>query len=210
MDDSALLEAWRGGDRLSGDRLFRRHFAAVQRFFANKISSTAVVEDLVQRTFLRCLERPSGFAGRSTFRAYLLGIARFVLFAYFRESRRHSVLTELGSMSVQAMGHGMSTLVGHNEEQQLLLQALRRIPLEQQIALELYYFEELGAGEAAGVLEIPVGTLRSRVRLGKDALRKGLAELSAPAALTDASDDDLERWLRDIRRSLPGDSEGEG
>lgn len=207
MDESVLLEAWRNGDRLAGDRLFRRHFPAVQRFFANKISSPTTVEDLVQRTFLKCLEKPAGYAGLSTFRAYLLGIARFVLFGFFRESRRHSVLTELGSMSVQDMGHGLSTIVGQNEEHQLLLQALRRIPLEQQVALELYYFEELAADDAASVLEIPIGTMRSRVRLGKDALRKALAELAPTTSLVHASDDDLATWLRDIRRCLPKEPE---
>lgn len=202
MDDLELLEAWRRGNPQSGDRLFRRHIGAVQRFFANKVSNAALVEDLIQKTFLACIERPDGFAGRSSFRSYLLGIAKFVLFASFRAARKHDV-DDLGSRSVQDMGQGVSTLVGQSERQQLLLAALRRIPLDQQVALELYFFEDLSASEIAEVLEMAEGTVRSRIRLGKDALKKQLAEAIVPLALRDPSDGDLDTWLREIRQLLP-------
>lgn len=203
MEDLELLEAWRKGDPQAGDQLFRRHIGAVQRFFANKVSNTALVEDLIQRTFLVCIEHPTGFEGRSSFRTYLLGIAKNTLYSSFRAARKHDVLEDIGSRSLQDMGHGVSTLVGQSERQQILLTALRRIRLEQQIVLELYFFEDLSAPEAAIVLDLPEGTVRSRIRLGKDALRQHLAEATVPMALRAPSDDDLDVWLREIRQLLP-------
>jgi RNA polymerase sigma-70 factor (ECF subfamily) len=203
MDDLELLAAWRNGDQHAGDRLFRRHIGAVQRFLANKVSNATLVEDMIQKTFLACIENKEGFAGRSSFRTYLLGIAKYVLMATFRAQRRHNVLEDLGSMSIQDMGLGVSTLVGRSERQQILLAALRQISLDQQIALELYYFEELSAAEVASVLELAEGTVRSRLRLGKEALRKQLAEATVPLALRAASDDDLDVWLRELRQLLP-------
>jgi DNA-directed RNA polymerase specialized sigma24 family protein len=52
--DIELLEAWRGGDRRAGEQLFERHYAAVARFFRNKLEFG--VDDLIQRTFLACVE----------------------------------------------------------------------------------------------------------------------------------------------------------
>ena len=55
-----LLEAWRGGDRRAGEQLFERHYAAVSRFFRKKLEFG--VDDLIQRSFLACVEAASGSA----------------------------------------------------------------------------------------------------------------------------------------------------
>jgi hypothetical protein len=52
--DLALLEAWRGGDDVAGNRLVRRHFSTISRFFRNKVPDQRA--DLMQRTFLACVE----------------------------------------------------------------------------------------------------------------------------------------------------------
>ena len=57
--DRQLLEAWRGGDKKAGKRLFERHYDALTRFFRNKVGPEA--PDLVQQTFLGCLERIDRF-----------------------------------------------------------------------------------------------------------------------------------------------------
>ena len=60
-------------------------------------------------------------------------------------------------------------------------EALRRIPLELQVALELYYWEGMAGPELAAALDLPEGTVRTRLRRGRQLVREQLTELGAPA-----------------------------
>ncbi len=172
LDDYALLSAWRDGDRTAGDRLFERHFAVVCDFFRNKVSCG--VDDLVQRTFVTCIEVQSGFAGRSSFRAYLLGVARKILLRHYRERYRDGSTFAPMVTSVCAIDPSPSAMTAKYQEHAALLEALRRLPLDLQIALELYFWEGLTMREIADVLEVPPGTAASRLRRAKAAVGQTL------------------------------------
>ena len=84
--DCELLERWRRGDNVAGSCLVKRHFDAVQRFFASKAPGHN--EDLIQQTFMACVEAKDAFRGDSSFRAYLFGLARFQLLSHYRKLYR--------------------------------------------------------------------------------------------------------------------------
>jgi DNA-directed RNA polymerase specialized sigma24 family protein len=84
-DDAQLLERWRRGDAIAGNELFRRHYRSVARMFRNKAGDA--LEDLVQRTFLACLERTDRIEDPARFRRYLLATARNELYRFFRDRR---------------------------------------------------------------------------------------------------------------------------
>ena len=84
--DAELLAAWRAGDAPAGNELVRRHFMAVYRFFVNKVSHD--VDDLIQRTFLACVEGRDRFRADSSLKAYILGIARNQLLMHLRQRQR--------------------------------------------------------------------------------------------------------------------------
>lgn len=176
-DDFALLYAWRAGDRVAGNALFERHFQAVSRFFKNKVDGG--VEDLVQDTFLACVESERRFEGRAKFRTFLLGIARNKLLMYYR-GKRGDRTTPL-EISVSDMGcqsGSWGSWLARDQEQRLMLAALRRLPLETQMLLELYYWEELSGPELAETLELPHNTIRSRLSRARTALRSKVEELA--------------------------------
>jgi len=197
--DKELLGAWGGGDRAAGNELFRRHFSAVHRFFANKVDRD--VEDLVQRTFMACTEGRDRFEGRSSFRTYVLGIANHLVCNAYRRKRAR-VEVDLDRDSIVDLGASPSTLFAEQEEQRVLLEALRRIPLTSQVVLELYYWERLTGPQLGEVLGIPEDTARSRVRTAKQLLRKALAQLSASRRVLESTDADLEQWADSIRVEL--------
>ncbi len=74
--DRALLLTWGQGDKGGGERLVERHFELVYRLVAALKPGSTEIADLVQRTFLACLERVEDVAQVERFRPYLLGIAR--------------------------------------------------------------------------------------------------------------------------------------
>jgi RNA polymerase sigma-70 factor (ECF subfamily) len=194
--DVELLDAWRGGDEEAGGELFERHFVCVVRFFRNKVNRE--IEDLVQKTFLGCVEGRDRFRGDSSFRSYLFGIAHNVLKAHFRDKKRDGEI-DFGVSSVQALQPGQSTIAAQKSEHRLLCEALRRIPFDFQVALELFYWEKMTAPEIASVLDIPEGTARSRIRLGRERLLEHMSALADAPGGVDATVDDLDRWAHGLR-----------
>jgi RNA polymerase sigma factor (sigma-70 family) len=198
--DLQLLEAWRQGDRKAGSDLFERHFDSICRFFANKIQSD--VDDLVQRTFQACVEGKERFRGQSSFRTYLFGVAHNVLRSHLRKRRREGERFDFGLTSVFDLGLSPTTLIAQAKEQQLTLQALRRIPLDHQIVLELYYWEDMTAAELAEVLEIPEGTVRGRIRRAKQLLEEQLSLLAENDVDLESTMSNLDSWAKSLRAKI--------
>lgn len=195
--DLTLLDAWRTGDKAAGDRLFVRHFAAVDRFFRNKVSADSI-QDLIQRTFMVCVERPDNFHRGSSFRTYLLGIAHNILREYYRAKSKHRH-QDIDAIAVVDLGAGPSTLLGAREEQRLLLEALRSVPLECQVILELYFWERLTGPQIAAMLGVPEDTARSRLRRARLLVGEVLKRLTSSKTLLDSTMANLDSWARSLR-----------
>jgi RNA polymerase sigma factor (sigma-70 family) len=200
--DFELLEAWRGGDEAAGRELFARYFDAVYRFFRNKVDDAA--EDLVQQTFMGLVQGKDRFRGEASFRTYVFMIARKRLYTFLRDRDRARDPMEFHSTSIADLGLvSPSRAVAVRQEQQLLLQALRRLPLEMQVALELFYWEELSVTEIADVLETPVGTVKSRLQRARVRLDEIIVELSnSDEALLKSTMDNFELWAKGLQAHL--------
>ena len=182
----------------AGEKRFQRHFEAVARFFQNK-ATFKDTEDLVQKTFLEFVRSRDRFRHQATIRTFLFGIARNVLFQHIRASG-HEGLLDFTVQSLHDLDPNPSQAVFMKEERRLLMQALRRIPLDLQITIELYYWEALSASDIAVITDVPEGTVRSRLRRGLEELRRQIEALPATtAALRSASLSDLDRWAEQVR-----------
>ena len=201
-DDFDLLEAWRQGDRRAGIELFDRHYAAVSRFFRNKLH--AEFEDLVQTTFLKCVESRDRFEGRSSFRTFLFGVANNVLRTAYGKRRREGERFEPAVQSAHDLAPRASTLLGQRAEYELLLQGLRRLALEDQVILELYFWENCTAIEISEALSMPEGTVRTRIRRARLRLKELISELHAGELEIHRTVSDLEDWVRQVRGELAG------
>ena len=200
-DDVELLHAWRAGERAAGQALFERHFLAVFRFFANKVPASA--DDLTQRTFVACVEARDRIAG-ANLRAYLLGIARRTLLMHLRTQRRWSARFELGDVSIEAVLDSPSVALAEQDEDRLLLAALRRLSFDMQATIELFYWEDLSIAEVAEILEVPPGTIKSRLARARDVIRDALAELGIPEAVRESTVENLDAWARRLSAQLRG------
>jgi RNA polymerase sigma-70 factor (ECF subfamily) len=172
--DFELLDAWRAGDLAAGNELVSRHWASVSRFFRSKVGDDGA--DLISQTFLACVE---GRDHIDNVKAYLFATARRRLADHFRRRARTPEL-DLARSSLADLATGPTTEVARRERGELLHRALADIPLDDQIALELAYFEQLSTRELAGVLDIPENTVRSRLSRARDKLRERLSALGAP------------------------------
>ena len=200
VDDFALLEAWRGGDLQAGSQLFDRHFESIHRFLRNKVGDDT--DEVMQRTLLACVETRDRFRGASSFRTYLFGVARLELLAHYRRRRKMDSHVDLESRSFYDLDPSPSTVVAKHMEQKILHEALRRLPIDLQIALELHYWENMSATEVATVLEIPSGTVKSRLRRAKEMLREAMSGLQLSKPALESTLGDLEGWARSLGETL--------
>ncbi len=198
--DAQLLHAWGEGDDAAGNTLVLRHFGVVYRFFASKLDTG--VEDLAHQTFVACLDGRERFRGDASFRAYLLGTARHQLYRHFRKRRREHDALALHAMSAEQLTGSPSAALAARDEVRLLQLALRRIPLPLQILVELHYWEGLRMDEIAAVMEIPAGTVKSRLSRARASLREQILAADGSDALRRSTAQDFETWAVALRDAL--------
>jgi len=179
---------------------------ALHRFFRNKVGDD--FEELVQRTLARCVEGQERFEGRSAFRSYLFGVAYNVLREHLRErsSDRERRLSDDASVA-DLDQPGPSTALGARREQRLLLEGLRRLPLNEQVLLELFYWEQMPSPEIGAVFGVPAPTVRSRLRLARERLLGHLDELARNPDELKSTTDDLDRWAGELREQFRRDAQ---
>ncbi len=186
---------------MAGNALFNRHFNAVLCFFRNKVDDQA--EDLVQRTFVACVEGRDRFREESSFRTYLFGVANNILRHHYRRRQRDARrVLQFDARSVVDLGAGPMTLCEARSEQRLLLEALRRIPLNSQVVLELFYWERCSGAEISQILNVPENTARSRLRRARLQLEGRLRELAKSPPELESTISDLDGWAEKVRAKL--------
>lgn len=196
--DIELLDAWAGGDTTAGGELFERHLEALVRFFDYKVP--AEVDDLIQQTLMECVRGRQRFRGEGTFRAYLFGIARHVLYEHWRNTAKVPAI-DFTVSSIADLSPSPVTSLVRRRERRLMLEALRSIPLELQIAVELHYWEGLSTSEIAVVLDIPQGTVKSRLRRARSQLRGALETLADSPQVLESTIETLEAWAARVEKA---------
>ncbi|PRP95190.1 RNA polymerase sigma factor [Enhygromyxa salina] len=210
--DDDLLDAWRAGDQRAGKQLFTRHYAAIDRFFRNKVGDDC--SDLAQKTFLGCLEAVDRYQNEHKFRSWLFAIAYRQLCKHYRERASERARLDFGTVTAHNLDPSPSLVIAQSQEQRLLLEALRQIPVDMQVALELHYWEQMSDAEIARTLELPLGTIKSRIRRGRILLNEQLTALSSSPEQLRSTLANLDDWAAQLRdaalRGLAAKSGGEG
>jgi RNA polymerase sigma factor (sigma-70 family) len=202
-DDFTLLEAWSAGDQIAGNRLVRRHFSAVFRFFRTKVPDD-LAEDLTQQTLLGLVKGRDRLRRDSAFKAYLFAIARRQLLFSLRSRYRADKVFAPEHVSVQelaVLSASAGTVAVAQFEQRLLLAALRAIPVDFQIVVELHYWEGMTIEEIAHAMEVAPGTVKSRLSRARAMLQARIDELTANGSVS-APTGGLDRWVSSLREEL--------
>jgi RNA polymerase sigma-70 factor (ECF subfamily) len=203
LTDAELLQAWADGNKSAGEQLFERHFESIARFFRNKLPADVQHEDLIQQTFLGCVEARERFRGDASFRSFLFAIAHNQLGKHWRSRSRDRL--DFETVSAFDIDPSPSAVVARGQDQQKLLLALRRIPVDSQVALELHYWEAMTAAEIGEVLDVPLGTAKTRLRRAKQLLEAELLAVEVAPTRLDPTGSGLDTWARGVRAELFGE-----
>jgi len=200
--DKELLEAWRGGDKVAGEELFERYYPVLVRFFSNKVAGDPL--DIIHETFLGCI---SGLPRlQQSFRSFLFGVAYNQLKKHYERQRREGERFDPGQQSVADLAPGPGTMLGKGVEQKLLIDALRRLPLQHQVVLELFYWEELTSAEIGEALDLPDGTVRTRLRRARELLEQALHDAAVDPQVRESTISNIDGWVEKIRSAYRDDA----
>lgn len=204
LSDWELAQAWHARAPGAGDALISRYYGEMSRFFCNKVTSGDDAADLVHQTFLGVLEGLPLFRGDRGFRPYLYGIANNVLHGYIRKRyKRQRELADFSELCLNDLEPASpSSIVMGRRQSQIFVDALRRLPIRDQVVLELKYFSGLTSRESALRLAVAEPTLRGQLARGTERLRAIIAALLAAPAAADpgaVSLAELDAWATEVR-----------
>lgn len=174
-DDRDVWDRVCRGDGDAFEVLYQEHGGRLVSFLTRVTGDRQAAEDVMQETFAQIWRRPNAFQPeRGTFRAYLFGAARKRAAEWWRKKARENGIADSTSCPVENMTE-TSSLVGN---------AFQQLPEEQRALLWLREVEGQSYQELASILEVPVGTIRSRLFAAREELRK---VWSATAKVTEES-----------------------
>ena len=178
-DDASLLAAARHDDAVAFGALVRRHQSTVRRQLRHLVrGNDGVADELAQDTFVLAWRRIGEFRGESRLSTWLHRIAyrRFLMHLRSETARVETTgAGDLGDSELQGAGTGPSEVEVEVARRLDVERALGNLPEAQRLALFHCFQLDLSHEEAAGVLGMPVGTLKSHVARGKARLREALA-----------------------------------
>jgi RNA polymerase sigma-70 factor (ECF subfamily) len=183
--DRELWERLRSADELALTELFHRYSDAVYNFAFRRTSSWSLAEDIVQATFTalwrRASDRRIDELALDTARPVLLTIAGYECANALRSGRRLSALRQrLGGIAGSTSTPDHSTLAAAKVDDERAMSELRRalakVPADQREVVELVAWSGCTMAEAAQVLGVPEGTVKSRLARARRRLA-GLIDL---------------------------------
>jgi RNA polymerase sigma-70 factor (ECF subfamily) len=176
-EDEALLARVVAGDSRALEALYDRYARVVYSAALRILGSAELAEEVVQETFWRVWRRGGTFqSGRGQVSSWILGIAHNLAIDELRRQRARPspvydredrpVLRDMEDSRMDVAGAALE-----EERRRLVSAALEQIPSEQREAIELAYFGGLSQSEIAARLHNPLGTVKTRIRLGLQKLR---------------------------------------
>ena len=170
--DDVLVKRIAGGDRMALQVLYARHHLRVYRFTLRLLKDEGKAEDVISDVFLDVWRQAGRFEGRSQVSTWLLSIARFKALSTLRR-RPEAELDEAIEASIEDSDDNPDVALQKKDKAAMLRRCLETLSMEHREILDLVYYHEKSVQEAATILGIPEGTVKTRMFHA----RKKLAEL---------------------------------
>ncbi len=166
------------------------HLNAVYRAAVVLCGYSGEAEDLVQITFLKAMEKFGSFKAGTNCRAWLLTILRNAWIDELRRRRRYEIDTTLDESLLEqnelpqetSWTNARDLLDNFSDEQ--VIEALRRLPEDQRLALFLIDVEQYSQQEVAQITNANVGTVKSRTSRARNSLKKHLKQYASEMGFT--------------------------
>ncbi|MFZ2102468.1 MAG: sigma-70 family RNA polymerase sigma factor [Oricola sp.] len=176
-DFIALMSRIREHDRAAFEELFVHFGPRIKSLMLKSGAGHALAEDIVQDVFMAVWRKAEYFAPeRGTVSAWIFSIARNVRIDRLRRqsSRPYEDIAEL---DLQAPGPDAEQELATSQRAVRVADAMNELPEEQRQIIEMAYMQDMAQSEIANRLSLPIGTVKSRMRLAYAKLKQKLEEI---------------------------------
>ena len=176
--DEKLIARLRGGDRLALQTLYARHNVKIYRFVLRLVRDEAAAEDVVSEVFVDLWRNPAAFEGRSEVSTWLLAIARNKAWSLLRKKKEAEIEDETLA-AIEDESDDPEVAMQKKTKGELLRSCLERLSAEHREIIDLVYYHDKTIEEAAAIVGIPEGTVKTRMFHA----RKKLSEIARAAGV---------------------------
>src|SRR5437764_3461493 len=182
LSDEALINAIAEGAEWAMELLYERYNRVLYSLAYRMVTDHQVAEDLLQDAFLSVWRRATSYSSQSgAVRSWLVSIVHHRTIDYLRSVRRRSILKEATWEEVEQDERTAFPDVWdeawRSVQSAQVRAALKNIPTEQRMVIELAYFSGWTHSEIAEGCQIPLGTVKARMRLGLSHLKRILEQM---------------------------------
>jgi len=175
LTDGDLLEAIARGDEHSLASLYDRYHRLAFSLALRVVNDRGRAEDVVQDAFLSVWRKAGSYSlGRGSVKTWLTSIVRNRAIDVVRARRESDGDDEAVLLGLRDSSPSVIEQVTASLDRDTVRAAITVLPLEQRKAIAMAYFEGRSHSEIAGMIGLPLGTVKSRIRLGMHRLRDEL------------------------------------
>lgn len=149
------------------ERLLKENIVPLQRYVKFKINNIHDAEDVIQDTCLTANIKFDTLKNLSSFKAWLIGIAKYKCNEYYRRKATDMNIS-LESLSESTLSSGRLGII----EQSVVRDTLDALGNKEKQILYLYYFKDLSQEDISKQLNIPIGTVKSRLHYAKEKFKQ--------------------------------------
>jgi RNA polymerase sigma-70 factor (ECF subfamily) len=174
-DQTMLVLLAQAGDRGALEQLLRDAYAPLRRYIVH-LAGASLADDILQETSLQIFRKLPHLREPAVFRPWTFRIASRIAFAHLKHARRWHPLDDAPPEQLTTL----DTSLGEPPDEGFL-SLLEHVSPASRAVLLLRYQQDLTLEESAAILEIPIGTAKSRLHYGVTTLRKYLTSERKPA-----------------------------
>lgn len=174
-EDITLYERLRSGDKEALEALYDKYERLLYSFSYKMVKDSQAAEEIVQEVIIKVWKGTGSYAAENgKFSSWLLTVTRNTSIDYIRKQQK--VRTEEVHQEVELRDHQapVEDLVEWKEQGERLRKAMRTLKEEQQIIIDLFYFKGYSHRKISEKVDIPLGTVKGRIRLALKHLKAQL------------------------------------
>jgi RNA polymerase sigma-70 factor (ECF subfamily) len=177
-DDHELITAIAAGSEAAMNEFFQRHHKMVYAFALRRLTDGADAADVLNDVMLQVWRGASRYAGDAKVTTWLLGIANHKIMDIFRQRARHDHDELDESYEGQSTGDATSAIAA-SQDAELIKRCMDKLSGAHREVVHLAFFEDMAYPDIAEALQIPAGTVKTRMMHAKQNIKRCLGALAA-------------------------------
>ena len=179
LSDEQLFQLFQNGDMRAFDQLMIRYKDRLYNFIYGIVNDVDLAEDLAQDTYLKVFTHKDSYKELYKFSTWMYTIAKNLAFTELRKKKRRktSSFSDITKNEWEidvpdTKSNPIDEKIMSSEKRKIIQNALSQISLDFRIIIILRDIQELSYEDVSKIIEVPLGTVKSRINRGREKLRQ--------------------------------------